>query len=86
MSRDEVLAEVKAILADLARDQAVLSASPDTPLLREGVGLDSLGGTLLLVRVKERFGVDVAGEDLNLDSMASIGALSAFVANRITSR
>jgi acyl carrier protein len=81
---DGVLAELRAILSELSADEAVLSAPPDTPLLRDGVGLDSLGGTLLLVRVRARFGVDVAGEDLNLDSLASIGTLATFVANRIT--
>ena len=88
MNRDGAVAEVMdgvlAILADLAGEDAVRDPAPDTPLLREGVGLDSLGGALLLVRVRAEFGVDVAGEDLNLDSLATIGTLAAFVADRIT--
>jgi acyl carrier protein len=84
MTHDSVLADVRAILADLTDGEAVLTAPPETPLLREGVGLDSLGGALLLVRVRARFGVDVADEDLNLDSLATIGTLAAFVADRIT--
>jgi acyl carrier protein len=46
------------------------------------VGLDSLTGTLLLREIQRRFGVDVAGEDLNLDSLATLGTLAAFVAER----
>lgn len=86
MPYDAVLAEVKATLADLTADDAVLSAPPDTPLLREGVGLDSLGGALLLARMKASFGVDVADEDLNLDSLATIGTLTVFIADRMPSR
>ena len=46
------------------------------------MGLDSLTGTLLLREIQQRFGVDVAGEDLNLDSLATLGTLAAFVAQR----
>jgi acyl carrier protein len=80
-----VLAGLMEILAELTGDPA-FALPPQTPLLRGGVGLDSLGGTLLLVRVQARFGVDVADEDLNLDSLASIGTLAAFVEGRIASR
>ncbi len=81
-----VLADLKLILADITSDDAALTAAPDTPLLRDGLGLDSLGGALLLVRVRAEFGVDVADEDLNLDCLASIGTLAAFVADRMAGR
>ena len=74
------------MLAELTGQRLPLTAPPGTPLLREGIGLDSLGATLLLSRVLDRFGVDVADEDLNLDSLASIGALTAFVADRLVDR
>jgi hypothetical protein len=32
--------------------------------------------------VHERYGVDVAAEDLNLDALQSLGALAAFIAER----
>jgi acyl carrier protein len=81
-----VLADLRLILADITSDDAALTAAPDTPLLRDGLRLDSLGGALLLVRVRTEFGVDVAGEDLNLDCLACIGTLAAFVADRIAGR
>jgi acyl carrier protein len=46
-------------------------------------GLDSLAGTLLLRRVHQRYGVDVAAEDLNLNALESLGTLAAFVAERV---
>ncbi|HET9896019.1 MAG TPA: acyl carrier protein [Streptosporangiaceae bacterium] len=85
-TRDEpdVAEGIRAILAELAGDDAALSAPPGTPLLRAGLGLDSLRGALLLTRVREAFGVDIAGEDLNLDSLATIATLTTFVTDRIT--
>jgi acyl carrier protein len=47
------------------------------------VGLDSLTGTLLLRQVRHTFGVDVAAEDLNLDSLATLGTLVTFVCGRV---
>lgn len=83
MTRAQVAGEMREILAELTGQRLAPDLGPDTPLLRDGVGLDSLGATLLLRRVRDKFGVDVADEDLNLDSLASLGALVAFVADRI---
>ena len=68
MSAEETAAELRQLLAELTSDDRPLTAPPDTPLLREGLGLDSLGGALLLTQVCAEFGVDVADEDLNLDA------------------
>jgi hypothetical protein len=38
---------------------------------------------LLLREIQRRFGVDVAAEDLNLDSLATLGTLALFVAGRV---
>jgi acyl carrier protein len=46
------------------------------------VGLDSLTGTLLLREVRRRYGVDVAAEDLNLDALATLATLAAFIGER----
>lgn len=83
MSREaDITGQLRRILADLTGDDAVLGVSAQTPLLRDGVGLDSLGGTMLLNQVYRQFGVDVAAEDLNFDSLATLGALAAFIAGR----
>ncbi|MDR2983884.1 MAG: phosphopantetheine-binding protein [Nocardiopsaceae bacterium] len=75
--------ELRELLAELTGDPLPLEAPPETALLRDGIGLDSLGATMLLTQIERRYGVDVASEDLNLDALASIGALAEYVAARI---
>jgi acyl carrier protein len=75
--------ELRAMLAQLAGRPELLGVPADTRLFGAGVGLDSLAGTLLLRQVQRRYGVDVAAEDLNLDSLETLGTLAAFVAARI---
>jgi len=82
----DVTGQLRRILAELTDDSAPLEAPLDTALLRDGIGLDSLRGAALLARVHSQFGVDVAGEDLNLDAMATIGTLAAFIAHRVAVR
>jgi acyl carrier protein len=77
-----VLTALRDILAQVTGRKELLNASPQTPLLGAGAGLDSLTGTLLLREVHRRFGVDVADEDLNLDALATLGTLAAFLVAR----
>jgi hypothetical protein len=39
-----------------------------------------------LRQVRDRFGVDVAGEDLNLDALATLATLTAFIEARAGAR
>ncbi|GAA3724209.1 acyl carrier protein [Salinactinospora qingdaonensis] len=55
----------------------------ETSLFAPEIGLESLSGMRLLAAVHRRFGVDVAAEDLNLDALESIAALTGFVATRV---
>jgi acyl carrier protein len=82
MSGDAVADELRSILAEVTGRADLLSVPAEMPLLGGGVGLDSLAGTLLLRQVQRRFGVDVAAEDLNLDSLETVGTLAAFIAVR----
>jgi acyl carrier protein len=75
--------ELRAMLAQVTGRPELLGVPPDTPLFSAGAGLDSLAGTLLLRQVQRRYGVDVAAEDLNLDSLETLGTLAAFIAARI---
>jgi acyl carrier protein len=74
--------ELRAMLAQVTGRAELLGVPADTPLFGAGVGLDSLAGTLLLRQVQRRYGVDVAAEDLNLDSLDTLGTLAAFIAAR----
>ncbi|HYS31601.1 MAG TPA: phosphopantetheine-binding protein [Streptosporangiaceae bacterium] len=80
----ELTGELRKLLAGVTGDSRPLDAPPETPLLRDGLGLDSLGGTILLTEIKRRYGVDIADEDLNLDSLASIGTLAAYLSARLS--
>jgi acyl carrier protein len=73
---------LRQILARVTGSDDLLGAPLATPLLGAGAGLDSLAGTLLLREIHQRFGVDVAGEDLNLDSLATLGTLTEFIQER----
>ena len=75
--------DLRAFLAAATGRDELLRIPPAAALFGTAVGLDSLTGTLLLREIQRRFGVDVAGEDLNLDSLATLGTLAAFVAQRI---
>jgi acyl carrier protein len=80
MTSDDALAELRPILAGVTGRPEAAGITPQTPLFGPEVGLDSLTGTLLLVEIQQRFGVDVAAEDLNLDSLASLATLATFLA------
>jgi acyl carrier protein len=78
----EVAGELRDILVRATGREELHGIGDQMPLFGERVGLDSLTGTLLLREVHRRFGVDVAGEDLNLDALATLGTLAAFIAER----
>ena len=80
---EDVAAELRLILAEVTGRPDLAGVPAETPLFGGGVGLDSLAGTLLLRRVQRRYGVDVAAEDLNLDSLENLATLAAFIAERI---
>jgi acyl carrier protein len=82
-SADEVAAELRLVLAEVTARPELAAMPLQTPLFGGGVGLDSLAGTLLLRQVQRRYGVDVAAEDLNLDSLENLGTLAAFISERL---
>jgi acyl carrier protein len=78
-----IAAELRQMLADVTGRPELAGVPLQTLLFGGGVGLDSLGGTLLLRQVQRRYGVDVAAEDLNLDSLESLATLTAFIAGSL---
>ena len=82
---DAVDAALRELLTDVTSRPDLRGIPADMPLFGGGVGLDSLSGTLLLRQVKRRFGVDVAADDLNLDSLESLSTLTAFIVERLSS-
>jgi acyl carrier protein len=78
---DDVGGWLRATIARLtdADPETVRALPDDTPLLSGGVNLDSLNGAGLLAAVNQRFGVDVAAQDLALDSLESIATLRDYI-------
>ena len=74
---------VRDLLAQLLDDPQVAALPDDTPLFRDGLGLSSLQGAALLRAIDEELGVDVAAEDIALESLATVGTLERFVAIRL---
>ena len=80
---DRVERGLQRILAEVSRRQpAAVAALPEETSLFDGLGLDSLAGAHLITAVLAEFGVDIALEDLNLDSLETIATLRDFVAAR----
>ena len=77
---EPIAAELRQVLARITGRDEMAGLPADAPLFGAGVSLDSLTGTLLLREVQRRFGVDVAGTDLNLDALATLGTLASFIA------
>jgi acyl carrier protein len=79
--QSDVGQRVREILArSLEREPSSVQSLPDdTPLFGEGLSLDSLTGLELLAGIEEEFGVDIASDDLNLDSLQTIGTLIAYL-------
>jgi acyl carrier protein len=79
----DVGAGIRSILEEVLGTEGVAQLPDETRLFGADVALGSLTGARVLRLVRERFGVDVASEDLNLDALETIGTLSAFVAARL---
>jgi acyl carrier protein len=75
-------AELAQLLAEVTGHPELAELPPDVSLFGGEAGLDSLAGTMLLRQVHRRYGVDVAAEDLNLDALADLGTLAAFIEAR----
>lgn len=74
---------MRAMLAEATGRPELRDIAADTPLFGPVVDLDSLSGTLLLRRVRDRFGVDVADEDVNLDALGTLASLVTFLGERV---
>jgi acyl carrier protein len=81
MSAPDIEARVRALLARVMEldPSHVASLPAATPLFGDGLALDSLSGLELLTAVQQEFAVDIAAEDLNLDSLQTIGTLAGYL-------
>ncbi|MBF6613817.1 MAG: acyl carrier protein [Chloroflexi bacterium] len=82
MTKPNLRLKTLALLARvLGKKKAALARlSDDTPLFSGGLSLDSLTGLELLTAIEQDFDVDIASEDLNLESLQTIGTLVDYLA------
>jgi len=57
------------------------SFSANEPLFRGGLELDSLSGVALILSVEREFGISIADEDLDLESLYSVQTLCRFISD-----
>ena len=65
------------ILKEVAAGRGIDSLDPDADLLAQEV-LDSQGTLELVIFLEERFGIEVADEDLLPENFKSVSAIAAF--------
>lgn len=76
----QIAQELKTILNDvLSLDGRAQSFSTDTPLLGAIPELDSMAVVALITAVEERFGMEIADDEIDGSVFATFGSLVAFV-------
>lgn len=85
---NDVLAKVWGILSDKIVTQSALAETitPETPLLRSGLGLDSVAVLELVVAIENQFGVTFHDKDLSVDLFKSVESLALAVERKIAAR
>jgi acyl carrier protein len=72
------------LAAVLERPPADLAARPDsTRQFGPELNLDSFSGMTLLAAIERDYGLDLAADDLGLESLESIGTLAAYLAAHV---
>ena len=79
---NSVEGRLRSIIAGVAGCSAD-AFSADAPLFRGGLELDSLSGAELILRIEREFGISVADEDLDLESLYSMRTLYRFIAEML---
>lgn len=76
----EVAAVLDQVLSLKGRSDAF---TPDTPLLGSLPELDSMAVVGILTTLEEHFGFTVEDDEISADTFATLGTLSAFVAQKL---
>ena len=75
-----MIEDVRTVVGDaLALGGRTLAMTPATPLLGAIPELDSMAVVNLILRLEEHFGIEVADDEIEASTFATLGSLSAFV-------
>ncbi len=64
----------------------VESIGDDTPLWGEGLGLDSVDALELMVALEQEYGLRIADDEVDQESLATVARLETFVGQLLSSR
>ena len=82
VNNSEALIEfLKKMIIDILKleDITVEGIGDDTPLFREGLGLDSLDALELVVAIEKNFNVIIEDENVGKKAFESVSALAVFI-------
>lgn len=75
-----MIEDVRQLLVEtLALDEDAVAATPDAPLIGEVPELDSMGVLAVLEAIEERFGFEVDGDEVTVETLETLGSLTALV-------
>lgn len=79
--------ELKSRIKKLIVDRLKLEVNPDDignqdPLFGNGLGLDSIDALELVLGIEQEFGVKIEDEEVGVEALASVDALTRFVQSK----
>ncbi|MCA8948321.1 MAG: acyl carrier protein [Planctomycetes bacterium] len=81
-TRDSILTQIRAFVAQWFRDGREEGLGEDTPLVTSGI-VDSAGVLEVVEFLESRFGVQVSDQDVSLRNCNTLRALTALVEARL---
>ena len=81
MTRDFIKNELKQIFVSVLRSNVDPASVQDTGVINQ-LGIDSIKSLEILIWVEDRFGIEIADEDLSAKLLDSLDALSEYVISK----
>ncbi len=83
----EIEKRISALITDLRLevDPSIESLAADTPILGQGVGLDSVEALTLVLAIEEEFNIVIDDKDLSKELFRTVRTLSKCVAEKLES-
>ncbi|WP_340022740.1 acyl carrier protein [Paenibacillus sp. FSL K6-1096] len=83
MEKALVLEAVKEIYGQSLRDKFDPKAIDEDTDLVEAIGLNSIESIEILVRVEEKFGIEVSDEDLNVELVKYLSSITEYIEKKL---
>lgn len=83
MKKNLIMESVKEIFRESLRDKFEPLAINENTDLVEAIGLNSIESIEILVRVEDKFGIEVSDEDLNVDLVRCLSNITEYIEKKI---